>query len=306
MTKPAHRSIGLAEVIRHAELGAKAAVALSLIAYGTGFLIAVQHYSRFSVPVRYVDHVTFLAAGVLFVFMNVVAAGAGELIGQALGEYVSLNIKILRTKGAPAANWSRGKKVERWIRVGAAAILIVLFVVLGPAALLTLLTGWSPVRLLPMVFACVAGTAFDRQWRIGTGQLSRWVMIVSIALFAIVSFAVSTFPFVPAHFGGGRPRLLAKVSIPFSSPLSARDSWMTEGCRSSSLGPQSTPPTVCRMFFRVHETTEFLFLAIAEVDGPCTPSNSDDDPELVERAKCVQRISNATIPRLESIGPTPF
>lgn len=134
-------------------------------------------------------------------------------------------------------------------------------------------------------------------------RLYRAFFIAMQVLGSIVSFSTTAFPYAQVHFGGGRPQLLAKVTVPISPALAEHDAWMNVGCRQNADPERKTP--FCRMFFRLHETTEFLFLAIADIDGDCGRQRERDLVEASLHATCFQRLSNSSIPRLESLTPKP-
>jgi hypothetical protein len=265
---------------------ATAVVPGTVLCYLVGFLASAPHFARAGVPVSAISPQAFVAAGIL---CTVLTAPVVLVTLWGLSWWHSLTTK------------------QRFLTAG-----------LGLALPFVLLWQMLPFDLWPRVLLFTLAVqismltvsqdfvvSIDRTKLIETAQsISKLTLALAVSL---GFFGGLIYPVVPVEWGGGRPQLLVTVPVGHTHgrALAAHDIWAaTTRCRQSDEEPT---PERCRLIFRVHESSDYIFAAIVELPNACStaPKNWASWPIFGGiHQGCFQRISNTDIPRLES-GGTP-
>jgi hypothetical protein len=255
-----------------------AVVPATVAFYLLGFVVSVPHFLRAGLPISAISPQGFIAAGLLFAVVTAlpVLAGFG------------------------AAGFPPGKL---WLKA-----LYVLMAIVAPINLLWLVVPWWRALLfVAFVELIILVWPEDLTFSLQRGKLTDTVLdICRVGVFVLgvpSMFSWLIYPATPTYYGGGRPEplLSAQMGHSHGPPPPAHDAWALAPCR-SLVAPQLE---VCRTVYRVHESPEYLFIAIVEVPGlcPASPSPWTSWPLVqAERTGCFQRIANAEITRLETPG----
>jgi hypothetical protein len=266
-------------------LGA-AVIPATVALYVLGFMAAAPHYLRAGVPLSALSPQTFVAAGILFAILASVALLAG--------------VGIWRSE---KSGWRA--YIENFTAFAAVAIV---FVSAGVPYARAMLYGFYVAVLTLMVLHWLKGETFTA-WRsdlVGAALYGAIGCVCAVGLPTL--FAGLAYPVVPACYGGGRPEPLLSVSLGTSHEprLPSRDRWALAPCRNSQPLPG---PERCRTVYRVHDSQEWLFIAVVELPGACpsTPPTWESWRPFWPlsgrtRTGCFQRVANSKVRRLETPG----
>lgn len=246
--------------------------------YLLGFVVSVPHFLRAGVPISAISPQGFIAAGLLFAVVTALPVLAG--IG--------------------AAGFHPGKL---WLKT-----LYVLMAILAPMNLLWLVVPWwRALFFVAFVELTILVWPEDLTFSLQRGKLTDMVLDIgrvgALVLGVPTMFSWLIYPATPTYYGGGRPEPLLSAQLGHSHglPPPAHDAWALAPCRAVGSGPLE----VCRTVYRVHESPDYLFIAIVEVQGECpsVPAPWTSWPLIPsERTGCFQRIANSEINRLETPG----
>jgi hypothetical protein len=162
---------------------------ISVVLYGVGFVVSVQHFTRSGVPVAAVGHAQFVGAAILATFF----IGAPLLQGRYFAR----------------------KRLWKSIFGLAATLLVVGWNCWNQGiALFPVLTFWLLVVVFGWAWRRLAEWSSKHPSEDGS-PVDRVVQPALMGLMALLSFGGLVYPNLPQWMGGGQPRL---VSIRWSSP----------------------------------------------------------------------------------------
>jgi hypothetical protein len=259
------------------------AIIASVATYGVGFIVAVPYYLRRTVPLRALSHDTYLSAGILFWTLTVAAYAVGITIGTEFTKRPPVSTNPDGRSGPLGAFW--------WVLgVGGFALHLASF----SAGLQGM--GYVVFTVFLVAFAHAMRSPTRGSYGM-TRVVSRYGGLAVALIGDIYFFSLMVFPFAPVSVGGGAEQRLASLTLPNEAPPKATDSWLKFSCRKFPTPPSVTTP-VCRRFFRIYETSDSLFLGIAEWPGLC---DFKEKPRFEQSTRrCIQRISNTLLPQFEA------
>jgi hypothetical protein len=271
------------------KLAAPTIVPATVAFYVVGFVVSVPHFMRCGVPISALSPQTFVASGLLF------AALAGLAIVAATG-------------------YSRTLSSASWVLQAIEGTVV--FVLVPGAFLFCIELPLRRGQFYVVVVAVLLGLCrwpkktVSRDGRPDLIATTLDVVRIGAAALALPAlFARLLYPVIPVYYGGGRPEPLVSVSLgpPHEWPL-PHDRWGLTACRTS---PPLSGPERCRTVYRVHESQDYLYVAVVEVEGACPAKPAEWDswapwvswPHVkAQPSGCFQRIANSEVRWLETPG----
>jgi hypothetical protein len=262
----------------------------------------VPHFARAGVPIGSLPTTIFLAAALSFSFIT----GSSLICGVALRAIVDSE------SGAK-------RKVVR----------VAVFVVPTFICLWLIFQNWRIIAYSMLVALCMSLAGWPGRQRQEHGGHPLHLAVHSFAWYASIVapallFGWLAFPAIPVELGGGRPRVLAIIPGELLEEVSEQQSKLTGACDTAismfaqqpatatwphglctnprpSAGRKALERRFCRTVYRMHDDSEFMYLAVNDACGECpdVPQWRPWDLEVNERAVCFARISNSIVTSLD-------